>query len=326
MLEAVVEGRNLSFREAYKTFKEIFTENPIRIAGFLTALEAKGYTAEEIAGFAKAMREFAVKVQVKDVCDVVGTGGDRAMTINVSTASSIVLSLYKRVAKHGNRSVTSKSGSADFLEKAGVEICLSPEKLVRMIDETNFGFIFAPLYHPRMKEVMPVRKVLGIRTVFNILGPLLNPANPTCMLVGASSESIAEKMAAALRYLGVKNAVVVHGYPYDEANPSGTTLVIEIRNGSAEKYTVTPEHFGLRRVKVIPCISSAESFSRVCRVFEGKGTEEDRVFVSLNSALALYSAGFQDFHECREMVENVLDGTAMKKLEEIAWVSKSLSG
>ncbi len=326
MLEVVVEGRNLTFREAYRTFRELFSEDPIRIAGFLTALEAKGYTSEEIAGFAKAMREFAINVEVKDVCDVVGTGGDRAMTINVSTASSIVLSLYMRVAKHGNRSVTSKSGSADFLEKAGVEISLPPERLVRLIEKTNFGFIFAPLYHPKMREIMPVRRALGIRTVFNILGPLLNPANPSCMLVGASSESIAEKMAAALRYLGVRNAVVVHGYPYDEANPSGTTLVIEIRNGTSERYTVTPEHFGLKRVKVVPCISPAESFSRVCRVFEGKGYEEDKVFIVLNSALALYSAGFQDFHECREMAENVLDGTAMKKLEEIAWTSKSLNG
>ncbi len=326
MLEAVLEGRNLTFREAYKTFREIFSENPIRVAGFLTALEAKGYTAEEIAGFAKAMREHAISVEVKDVCDVVGTGGDRAMTINVSTASSIVLSIFRKVAKHGNRSVTSKSGSADFLEMAGIEISLPPEKLVRLIDETNYGFIFAPLYHPKMKEIMPVRKALGIRTVFNILGPLLNPANPSSMLVGVSSESIADKVAASLRYLGVKNAVVVHGYPYDEVNPSGASLIIEFKNGRAEKYTVTPEYFGLKRVKVIPCISPAESLSRVCRVFEGKGSEEDRVFITLNASMALYSAGFEDFHECREMVENVLDGTAVKKLEEIAWVSKGLKG
>ncbi len=326
MLEAVLEGKNLSFREAYRTFRDIFSENHIRVAGFLTALEAKGYTAEEIAGFAKAMKEFAVSIDAGDVCDVVGTGGDRAMTINVSTASSIVLSLYRKVAKHGNRSVTSRSGSADFLEMAGVEISLSPEKLVMLIEKTNFGFIFAPLYHPKMKEVMPVRKALGIRTVFNILGPLLNPANPSTMLVGVSSESIANKVAAALKYLGVKNAVVVHGYPYDEVNPSGTSLVMEVRNGRSERYTVTPEYFGLRRVKVIPCLSPAESLSRVCRVFEGKGSEEDRAFITLNASMALYSAGFDDFHECREMVENVFDGTAMKKLEEIAWVSKSLKG
>ncbi len=324
MLETVLEGRNLSFKEAYKTFKEIFSENPIRVAGFLAALEAKGYTAEEIAGFAKAMREFAVSIDAGDVCDVVGTGGDRAMTINVSTASSIVLSIFRRVAKHGNRSVTSKSGSADFLEMAGIETGLPPEKLVTLIEKTNFGFIFAPLYHPKMKEIMPVRKALGIRTVFNILGPLLNPANPSSMLVGVSSESIADKVAMALRYLGVKNAIIVHGYPYDEVNPSGTSLVIEVRNGRTEKYTINPEYFGLKRVKVIPCLSPVESFSRVCSVFEGNGSEEDRVFVTLNASMALYSAGFEDFHECREMVENVFDGTAMKKMEEIAWVSKSL--
>ena len=207
---------------------------------------------------------------------------------------------------------------------AGIEINLPPEKLVMLIDETNYGFIFAPLYHPKMKDIMPVRKALGIRTVFNILGPLLNPANPSSMLVGVSSESIADKVAMALRYLGVKNAVVVHGYPYDEVNPSGTTLVIELRNGSAEKYTVTPEYFGLKRTKVIPCISPSESYSRVCRVFEGRGFEEDKVFITLNASMALYSTGFDDFHQCREMVESVFDGTVMKKMEEIAWVSKSL--
>lgn len=324
MIEAVVEGRDLSFADAYRTFKELFSDNPFRIAGFLTALEVKGYTAEEIAGFAKAMREFAIKIDAGEVCDVVGTGGDGMTTINVSTASAIILSIYKRVAKHGNRSVTSKSGSADFLEMAGIAIDLPKDKLLSLIEKTNFGFIFAPLYHPRMKDVMPIRKALGIRTVFNILGPLINPANPKSMLLGLSSEKIAEKMANALKYLGVENAVLIHGYPYDEVNPSGTTLVIEVRNGESERYTVTPEYFELKRTKAIPCHSPAESLLRIRKVFEGKGSEEDRTFIILNASMALYSAGIEDFHECREMVENVLDGTAVRKLEEIACVSRSL--
>ncbi|NOY11347.1 MAG: anthranilate phosphoribosyltransferase [Archaeoglobi archaeon] len=322
MLEYVLSSERMTFDEAYRAFSSLFDENPYRIAGFLSALEVRGYGAEEIAGFARAMVDQAVRLNLGEVMDIVGTGGDGMATINVSTATAIILSLFTRVAKHGNRSVTSKSGSADFLERAGVRIVLDPGEVRRMIEKTNFTFLFAPLYHPSLSRVMPVRKSLGIRTVFNILGPLANPARPQRILLGVSDERIAEKIAVALSMLGVERAVVVHGYPIDEVNPSGKTLVWEIDGDRMESYTITPEYFGVKRCKLVPCLSAEESVERVKAVFSGKGLEEDRKFILLNSALALYLCGY-DFTEARELAESTLDGSALKKLEEIACVSGS---
>ncbi len=325
MLEQVISARRMTFGEAYEAFSALSDENPYRIAGFLSALEVRGYDAEEIAGFAKAMVDKAVSVNLGDVMDIVGTGGDGMATINVSTASALLLSIFARIAKHGNRSVTSKSGSADFLEKAGVRIVLDPGDVRRLIERTNFTFLFAPLYHPFLSSIMPVRRSLKIRTIFNILGPLANPARPKKIMVGVSDESLAEKVANALSILGVERAAIVHGYPIDEVNPSGRTLVWEVERGSVESYTITPEYFGLRRCKIVPCISPEESVERIRAVFSGRGMEEDRNFVTLNSAFALYLYGFDDFVEAREVVEDTLDGDALRKLEEIACESNSLS-
>ncbi|MBE8540625.1 anthranilate phosphoribosyltransferase [Geoglobus acetivorans] len=325
MLEHVLSSRRMSFDEAYDVFSSLFEENPYRIAGFLSALEVRGYEAEELAGFAKAMVDHAVQLNLGEVTDVVGTGGDGMSTINVSTATAIILSLFTRVAKHGNRSVTSKSGSADFLEKVGVKIALDPGEARLMLEETNFTFLFAPLYHPALSRIMPVRKNLGIRTVFNILGPLANPARPERILLGVSDESLAEKIASALLMLGTERAAVVHGYPIDEVNPSGKTLVWEVEGDRMESYTITPEYFGIKRCRLVPCLSADESVERVRAVFSGKGLEEDRRFILLNASLALYLCGFDDFVEAREVAESVLDGNAMKKLEEIACVSSTSS-
>ena len=325
MLDKIVERRNLSFEEAYELFNVLLNESDIRIAAYLAAMQTKGYTAEELAGFAKAMRDKALKVELGEVCDTCGTGGDRSSTINVSTASALILSCFKRVAKHGNVSVTSKSGSANVLSALGVKIDLGPSEVKKMIEKTNFAFLFAPLYHPSLKRIMPIRKELKIKTIFNILGPLANPANPRYQIVGVNSADLIDKVAEALSYLGVKKAVVVHGDGLDEVNPKSETIVAEVNGSEIEKYNICPEDFGLKRTKIIPCNSPEESANRIKAVLSGKGSEEDRNFIVINAAMALYATGFDDFKECRELVESVLGDKAVKRLEEIVCLSKSLS-
>ena len=315
MLNKIVERKNLSFDEAYDLFNELLRESEIRVAAYLTALQTKGCTAEEIAGFAKAIRNRALKLELGEVCDTCGTGGDNSSTINVSTASAIILSCFKKVAKHGNVGVTSKSGSANVLSALGIKVELDPEEVRKAIERTNFAFIFAPKYHPLLKRVMPVRKALGIKTIFNVLGPLTNPAEPKYQVVGVYSSDLVDKVAEALSMLGVEKALVVHGNGLDEANPRGESIVAEV-NGDVDKYKVTPEDFGLERVKIIPCGSAQESARRIRAVFSGGGLKEDRNFIILNASLSLYLAGFE-FDECRELVEFVLDGEVTKKLEEI---------
>jgi len=324
MLSSIVEGRNLSFEEAYELYDVLLKESDIRIAAYLAALQTKGYAAEELAGLAKAMRDNAVKIDLGDVCDTCGTGGDESFTINVSTATAIVLSCFTRVAKHGNVSVTSRSGSANLLEALGMNYKLYPEKARALMGKTNFTFLFAPLYHPTLRRVMPVRKELRIKTVFNVLGPLANPSNPKYQIVGVSSEDLVRKVAEALELLGVKRALVVHGRGLDEVNPRGETVVAEVNRG-IDTYRLTPEDFGLERVKVVKCYSAEESAERVRAVLSGGGLKEDRNFIVLNASLALYAAGYDDLRGCVEAVEGVLGSTLIKKLEEIVCSSKSLS-
>lgn len=320
MLSKIVERRNLSFEEAYDLFNELLKGDEIRVAAYLSSLQTKGYTAEEIAGLAKAVRDRALKIDLGEVCDTCGTGGDGASTINVSTASALILSCFERVAKHGNVSITSKSGSANVLSALGIRTDLNTEEIMRSIEKTNFAFIFAPKYHPLLGRIMPIRKRLGIKTIFNVLGPLTNPAEPIHQLVGVYSSDLVEKVAEALNLLGVKRAVVVHGDGLDEVNPKGESLIAEVEKG-VDLYKITPEDLGLERVKIIPCESAEESARRIEAVLSGKGMKEDRNFIVLNASLALYSAGF-DFSECREIVESALEGIALKKLEEIRDVCK----
>lgn len=317
MLNKIIERRNLSFEEAYELYNILLKESDIRIAGYLVALQTKGYTAEELAGFAKAMRDNAVKVELGEVCDTCGTGGDGASTINVSTASAIILSCFKRVAKHGNVSITSKSGSANVLDAFGMKIDLKPEEVKSIIERTNFAFLFAPLYHPTLKRIMPVRKELKVRTIFNVLGPLANPAEPDYQIVGVSSPDLVDKVAEALSFLGVKKALVIHGSGLDEVNPTKETVVAEIGRNGIDRYKIEPEDFGLKPVKIVPCESPEESAERIKSVFAGNGKEEDRAFIIANASLALYSADVADFDECVELVKSVLDGEALNKLEEI---------
>ncbi len=316
MLKEIVEGKNLSFEEAYELYNILLKESDVRIAAFLVALQMKGYTAEELAGFAKAMRDNAVKVDLGEVCDTCGTGGDGASTINVSTASAIILSCFKRVAKHGNVSITSKSGSANVLQAFGMRIDLKPDEVKKLAEKTNFAFLFAPLYHPTLKRIMPVRRELKIKTIFNVLGPLANPAEPKYQIIGVSSPDLIDKVAKALEFLGVKRALVIHGSGLDEVSPKEETLVVEVGKG-IDTYKIKPEDFGLNPAKIVPCGSPEESAERIKAVFSGRGREEDRNFVIANASMALYSAGLGDLKECVELVKSVLEGEALRKLEEI---------
>ena len=319
MLNKIVDNYNLTFEESYELFNNLLKESDIRIGAYLAALQTKGITSQEIAGFAKAMRDNAIKVGLgRNIVDTCGTGGDGSSTINVSTAVSLILSHFIKVAKHGNVSITSKSGSANVLQALGIKIDLSPEEAKEMIDKTNFVFLFAPRYHPALKKIMPVRRELGIKTIFNILGPLSNPANPDYQMVGVNSLDLVEKVAEALRLLGVKRALVVYGSGLDELNPNDTSKVCEVKNKSLNTYTLSPEDFGMEASKIIPCGSPEESARRIIDVFSGK-KNEDRNFIVLNAAAGLYTCGIaSDYIESVEMVNNAIDdGEILNKVKNI---------
>ncbi|RLI75730.1 anthranilate phosphoribosyltransferase [Archaeoglobales archaeon] len=322
MLNIITEGKNLNFEQAYELFNLILNESEVKIAAYLAAMQAKNYTFEEIAGLAKAMRDKALKVDFGDVADTCGTGGDNFSTINVSTVSSIILSCFTKVAKHGNFSITSKSGSADVLKTLGIEIEMTPERAKHCIKETNFTFLLAPNYHPALRKIMPVRKMLGIKTIFNILGPLTNPANPTYQIVGVYSAELVEKIGNALNMLGVRRALVVHGNGLDEINPHDETLVAEVNN-DVEIYKITPEDFGIRRTRIIPCRGANESAERILKVFSGE-MNGDANFILTNASAALYACKMaSDFREGFEIAKNVvLEGEAMKKIREVKNASK----
>jgi anthranilate phosphoribosyltransferase len=315
MLEKVIESRNLDFESAYDLFNSLLSDNGIRAGAILAALEAKGYSGEVVAGFARAMIDNAVKIDLGEVIDTCGTGGDGARTINVSTATSIIMSNFTRVAKHGNRSITSNSGSADVLESLRIDVKLDAVRASHLLEKTNFTFLFAPLYHTALAKLMPVRRELGIRTIINVAAPLANPARPKYQLVGVSRESLVDIVAQALHILNVKRAVVVHGNGMDEVSPSGTTTV-GIVDGGIDKFRVNPSDFGLKEVKVIPCYGPAESAARIEAVLSGKGSLEDRNFILINTAMAIYASGTEDLIECREMAEHGIE-KGLKKLEEI---------
>ncbi|MFP3908728.1 MAG: anthranilate phosphoribosyltransferase [Halobacteriota archaeon] len=317
MLKRIIEGNHLDFKESYSLFCNLLEESELRIASYLVALQTKGYSSQEIAGLAQAMRDHALKIDLGDVADTCGTGGDGSCTINVSTAAAIILSCFKKVAKHGNVSITSNSGSANVLKTLGVEIENLPQDAQKIIEMTNFAFLLAPLYHPALKRIMPVRKQLGVKTVFNILGPLANPASPQFQLIGVNSPDLVEKVAHALKIMGVKKAIVVHGSGLDEVNPCAETTVAEVTS-KVEIYGITPEEFGVATSKISPCSSCEESAQRLMDVFSGKAGH-DANFVLINASAALYAAGIAtDFAEGVEIARNIIEeGKVVAKVEEI---------
>ncbi len=296
-LGIVVEGRALTRDEAEAAMTSVMAgeATPAQLGALLAVLHVRGETAAEIAGFASAMRAQVVRVSVGDgAIDVVGTGGDRSNSINISTLSAIVAAAAGgRVAKHGNRAASSACGSADVLEALGVKIDLGPEGVQACVDEVGVGFMFAPRYHPAMRHAGPVRREIGIRTVFNLLGPLANPAGVRRYVLGVASEAIGETMSQALCELGVEHALVVYGSDgLDELSPSAETRTWEIRRGDVRAATLVPEDVGLARAARAEIVGGdAATNARIGRDVLGGAMTGARTAVLLTSGAACYVAG-----------------------------------
>ena len=323
----VVEGQDLSAEEASQAMSHIMEGEalPTQIAAFLTALRMKGETPQEIAGLARTMRAKAVRIRAgtgEDVVDTCGTGGDGQGTFNISTAVAFVAAGGGlTVAKHGNRSVSSRSGSADVLEALGVNLALPPEKVEQSLQELKVAFLYAPAFHPAMKHALGPRKEIGIRTVFNLLGPLTNPAGANIHLLGIYREDLIRPVAEVLRNLGSKAAFVVHGADHgDEISITGETSFCCLKEGSIEQYRMRPEEVGLQTVRpgAVQGGTPAENAEILRRIFRGEpGPARD---VVLFNTAAVFVAGGKavDFHGGIELARESLDsGRALKKLDEL---------
>ncbi len=291
-LKKLVERKNLNEEEAFSLANKFMKgEAPeALIAGLLIALRMKGETSEEIAGFARSMRSFMVKVDGKpEAIDTAGTGGDGMNTVNVSTASAIAMSSIVPVFKHGNRAVSSSSGSADVLEAFGYDIAVKPEEVQHLIDEVNFAFLFAQLYHPAMKNVAGVRRVLGVRTIFNVLGPFTNPASVRTQVIGVFSREYMDVLMDAARLLEYRKLILVHGEPgIDEVSVSGKTFMKVLKEGKVKDDEISPEDFGIKPVdlKSLTVSSAEESAYKVLKASLGK-EREVASFLKANIAMEL---------------------------------------
>jgi anthranilate phosphoribosyltransferase len=324
-LRKAAEGRTLSEGEAERALETIMegTVAPEATAALLTALRVKGEAVPEIVGFARAMRRFAAKVEAPpDVVDTCGTGGDAKGTINVSTAAAFVArGAGVVIAKHGNRAATSRAGSADVLEALGAEIELSPEGVSRCIREAGIGFMFARTHHPAMRFVAPVRAELPFRTIFNLLGPLTNPAGSKRQLVGVFGAAFVRPVAEALRDLGAERALVVHGKDgMDEITTSAETVVAEVTDGDLKEYEISPEDFGLARHAPDGLLGGdAHLNARILRdVLSGRENGAARDVVLLNAGAAVFVSGRSETIEggVRQAEESVASGAAEKALED----------
>ena len=331
VLEELLSRRDLTVDEAYQLALAMlkgFMEEPL-IAAFLVALRAKGEAASEIAGFAGALRETCLKVTYMEapLLDTAGTGGDGFGTLNASTAAAIVARASGAVvAKHGNTSVSGRSGSADVMRVMGYRVDHGPLEALCILKRVGFVFLFAPNYHPAIRAVMPVRKKLGIRTIFNLVGPLANPANANFQVLGVPSPSLLKVIAEAAVELGYERLLVVHGDPgIDEVSVSGPTTIIEVNRGSLDSYSVTPEELGLSNHKLSSLIvnSPSESASRILEVLRGRGRTGDRDFIAANAGAAIYAYGLaRDLRDgVEEAVRVIEDGEAASALEEIVTAS-----
>ncbi len=331
-ISLIIQDVSLSESEMAACMTEIMEgkATDAQIASFLTALRIKGETIEEITGAARIMREKATKIKAPDgVIDTCGTGGDMSGTFNISTTTAIVVAASGiPVAKHGNRSVSSRSGSADVLEALGVNIELPPEKVEKCLFETNFGFLFAPLFHPAMKFAIGPRREIGIRTVFNILGPLTNPASAKRQILGVFADKLTEPLASVLGNLGAVDAMVVHGEDgLDEITICDGTRVSRYRDGKVETSYITPEDFGFERAdcRELTGGDKQDNAGITLGVLNGdKGPKRD--IVIMNSAAAIVVSGLaQDFKTAKDIAEETIDSKkALKKLEEIKKVTKTL--
>lgn len=327
----VIEGQNLTEDEAYTAMDCIMSDRATnsQIGSFLTALRMKGETIDEITGFAKVMRKKAATVKIgKSTIDIVGTGGDMANTFNISTTSAFVVAgAGLEVAKHGNRSVSSKSGAADVLEALGVKIAMTPQKAAQCLEECSLAFLFAPCFHGSMKFAAIPRKEIGVRSVFNILGPLANPALADYILLGVYDEDLMEIMGKVLINLGIKGAMIVHGNDgLDEITISENTKICEIKDGKIIKYELSPKNYGIQISNKSEVVGgTAEQNAQITLdILNGKNGP-CRDIVVLNSGCAIYTAGKANtIEEGIEMAKVSIDsGSALKKLEAlIAFTNK----
>jgi anthranilate phosphoribosyltransferase len=331
-LQQVLDGRDLTREETREVMSEIMAgeATPAQIGGFLIGLRAKGETADEIAGCAEAMRAhvLAVRPRRDDLVDTAGTGGDGAHTINISTAAALVAAAAgAAVAKHGNRAVSSACGSADVLEALGFSLEQEPERIAQSIDELGFGFLFAPSHHPAMRHAAPVRKELATRTVFNVLGPLTNPAGARAQVVGVYSAELVRTIADVLATLGARRAFVVHGAGgIDELSPVGPNLVAEVVDGRVDERTLDPEaELGLPRCDVAELRGGtpAENAAAVREVFDGADGGR-RNAILLNAAGAIAAGGHaEDLREGLELARETVDsGAATERLAQLVSFSR----
>jgi anthranilate phosphoribosyltransferase len=332
-LGELLDARDLGRERAREVMGEIMSgeATPAQMGAFLVALRMKGETADEIAGCAEAMREHVLPVhpQRDDLVDTAGTGGDGASTINISTAAAIVAAAAGAgVAKHGNRAVSSASGSADVLEALGFELELPPERIAQSIDELGFGFMFAPSHHPAMRHAAPVRRELAARTVFNVLGPLTNPAGARAQVIGVYAQPLVRTIAEVLAQLGARRAFVVHGaFGIDELSPAGPNDVCEVVDGSVRQRTIDPQELGIERCEpdALRGGSPAENARAILDVFAGAdGGRRDAIL--LNAAGAIAAAGHaDDLREGLELAREAVDsGAATARLDELSRFSHAV--
>ena len=329
----VVDGKDLTEEEAKKAMEIMLSgeATQAQIAAFLTAMRMKGETLEELIGLASVLRDKAETITPKaeNYVDLVGTGGDCTYTFNISTTSAFVVAAAGLpVAKHGNRSISSKSGAGDVLEALGVNIMAEPALVQKCVDEVGIGFMFAQLFNKSMKYVGQARKEMGVRTVFNILGPLANPSRAKNMVVGVYSPALTEKIAKAMSKLGVERGFVISGNDnMDEFTLSGTTTVSEINGDDVKTYEVTPEQFGLKRVSLeeLRGGDGVQNAAITKAILSGEEKGAKRDIVLLNAGATLYIGGVADSIESgvKLAAETIDSGKAMKKLEELVRVSNS---
>jgi len=321
----ILSGRDLTLDTTKAVMNQMMEGEATssQMGSFLTAMRLKGETIEEITACAAVMRERCMKLSPKtDVLDIVGTGGDELFSFNISTIASLVAAAGGvPVAKHGNRSVSSKCGSADLLEALGVNINLTASQSERVLEEIGICFMLASVYHAAMKHVAPVRRELGVRTIFNILGPLANPAGASMQLLGVYDENLVEPLASVLNNLGVKRALVVHGHDgLDEITLTGSSTICEVAQGKLNSYFISPEQFGFTRCKIEDLVggSPAENAQIARNILQGeKGPRRDTVV--LNAAFCLYMCHNNvTMKECVKIAQDVIDnGRALSTLDAL---------
>lgn len=326
ILKQAVEGAVFNEKESIDMMNLMMNgeASPSQIASLLSIMRLRGETVEEIVGFTKAMRTRMLSIRhSEEVMDTCGTGGDGASTFNISTAASIVMaSLGVKVAKHGNRSFSSKSGSADVLEHLGIAPQKTPEEAIEALDRYNMSFLFAPIYHSSMKHAVEPRKDIGFRTIFNLLGPLANPAGAKRQMIGVFSSHYAGLMAKALLELGTEQALLLTGRDgLDECSISDITEAVEVKNGTIRRYTLSPEQFGLERglLKDIQVSNPAESAAVIAEAYSNGGNESARNIIALNAGAGLYTAGRAESIEegVSESLRALKDGTALSHLNKM---------